>query len=210
MRHSAPIGLPGSKWPQLPWWHDFCLVLGIWKMRTKDVPIKEFLESLNRRHPGDCRRRRVTGTALLLSLKDVIRRRMDRGDSVNFFLKLYLGMGVWSLVAWFPTGSRPGYPRDRHPRGPLTAPVPVESRSLAQVASLLQGPNMAYADFTLDSVELALGLTIRPGELFPNLEPLTCSGLGGGIARARREERRLGQREGPVRVHGRPDPACGQ
>jgi hypothetical protein len=31
---------------------------------------------------------------------------------------------------------------------------------------------MAYADFTLDSVEQALGLSIRPGELFPNLEPL--------------------------------------
>jgi hypothetical protein len=31
---------------------------------------------------------------------------------------------------------------------------------------------MAYADFTLDSVEPALGLTIRPGVLFPNLEPL--------------------------------------
>jgi hypothetical protein len=31
---------------------------------------------------------------------------------------------------------------------------------------------MAYADFTLDSVEKALGLTIRPGDLFPGLEPL--------------------------------------
>ena len=31
---------------------------------------------------------------------------------------------------------------------------------------------MAYADFTLDSVEPALGLMIRPGVLFPNLEPL--------------------------------------
>ena len=31
---------------------------------------------------------------------------------------------------------------------------------------------MAYADFNLDSVELALGLSIRPGELFPDLGPL--------------------------------------
>ena len=29
---------------------------------------------------------------------------------------------------------------------------------------------MSYSDFTLDSVEEALGLSIRPGDLFPNLE----------------------------------------
>ena len=31
---------------------------------------------------------------------------------------------------------------------------------------------MAYADFTLDTVEPALGLTIRPGELFPGIDPV--------------------------------------
>ncbi len=31
---------------------------------------------------------------------------------------------------------------------------------------------MTYADFTLDSVEKALGLTIRLGELFPQIDPL--------------------------------------
>ena len=31
---------------------------------------------------------------------------------------------------------------------------------------------MSYADFTLDSVERALGLSIRPGDLFPGLEPM--------------------------------------
>ena len=31
---------------------------------------------------------------------------------------------------------------------------------------------MSYADFTLDSVERALGLSIRPGDLFPDLEPM--------------------------------------
>ncbi len=82
---------------------DFCAVLGLWKMRTNDVPIDDFLKSLNL---GILAIVAVAGagTSLLLSLKDVIRRRIDRGDSVNFFLKLYLGMGVWSLVAWFPTG----------------------------------------------------------------------------------------------------------
>jgi hypothetical protein len=30
---------------------------------------------------------------------------------------------------------------------------------------------MAYADFTLDMVESALGLTIQPGDLFPGIEP---------------------------------------
>jgi hypothetical protein len=41
--------------------------------------------------------------ALALSLKDVVERRVKRGDSVNPLLKLYLGLGFWSLVVWFPT-----------------------------------------------------------------------------------------------------------
>jgi hypothetical protein len=81
---------------------DFALVLGAWKMRAEDVSIDEFLGSLNL---GILAVTAVAGagTALLLSMKDVIRRRMDRGDSVNFLLRLYLGMGVRSLVAWLPT-----------------------------------------------------------------------------------------------------------
>ena len=41
--------------------------------------------------------------ALVLSLKDVVRRRVIRGEPVNPVLKIYFGMGLWSLVAWFPT-----------------------------------------------------------------------------------------------------------
>jgi hypothetical protein len=41
--------------------------------------------------------------ALALSLKDVVQRRVARGEPVNSVLRLYFGMGAWSLVAWFPT-----------------------------------------------------------------------------------------------------------
>jgi hypothetical protein len=43
------------------------------------------------------------GLALMLSMKDVIVGRISRGEPVNPILRLYLGMGVWSLLAWFPT-----------------------------------------------------------------------------------------------------------
>jgi hypothetical protein len=39
-----------------------------------------------------------------------------------------------------------------------------------------EGPHMAYTDFTLDTVEPALSLTIRRGELFAALEPLPVPG----------------------------------
>jgi hypothetical protein len=41
--------------------------------------------------------------ALALSLKDVVTQRVANGQPVNPILRVYLGMGIWSLVAWFPT-----------------------------------------------------------------------------------------------------------
>ena len=41
--------------------------------------------------------------ALALSVKDVVRQRIARGEQVNLLLRIYFGMGFVSLVAWFPT-----------------------------------------------------------------------------------------------------------
>jgi hypothetical protein len=38
---------------------------------------------------------------LLLSLKDIVRRRVDDGKPVNLVLRAYLALGTWSLLLWF-------------------------------------------------------------------------------------------------------------
>ena len=43
----------------------------------------------------------IAGTTL--SLKDVVRRRIAEGRPVNFILRVYLGLGVWSILLWCAT-----------------------------------------------------------------------------------------------------------
>jgi hypothetical protein len=43
------------------------------------------------------------GAVLALSLKDIVRRRIDDGKPVNVVLRAYLAGGVWSLLLWFIT-----------------------------------------------------------------------------------------------------------
>jgi hypothetical protein len=40
---------------------------------------------------------------IFLSLKDVVTRRMENGEPVNWLLKVYFGLGGWSLLIWFVT-----------------------------------------------------------------------------------------------------------
>ena len=39
----------------------------------------------------------------LLVIKDRVTRRIARGERVNFLVRAYLGMGIWSLLSWCPT-----------------------------------------------------------------------------------------------------------
>jgi hypothetical protein len=39
----------------------------------------------------------------LLHVKDRVKHRLARGERVNLLARAYLGMGIWSLVLWFPT-----------------------------------------------------------------------------------------------------------
>ena len=39
----------------------------------------------------------------LLVIKDRVKRRIAGGERVNFLLRAYFGMGIWSLLLWCPT-----------------------------------------------------------------------------------------------------------
>jgi hypothetical protein len=40
---------------------------------------------------------------LALSLKDTVQRRIEKKQRVSLLLRVYFGIGIWSLAAWFPT-----------------------------------------------------------------------------------------------------------
>ena len=43
-------------------------------------------------------------TAFLLSMQDRVKQRIARGEDVNFLVRAYLGVGIWSLhFCWCPT-----------------------------------------------------------------------------------------------------------